>query len=62
MGGAAGHGLYNVTTLRFRPKTFDAQVDGIVDSVAHARQDLRPAQLTHPQLHDADVTVSPGRW
>ncbi|WP_127784409.1 neutral/alkaline ceramidase [Rhodococcus sp. X156] len=45
-GGTAGHGLYNVTTLGYRPKTFEAQVAGIVDSAVKAHDDLRPAQLS----------------
>lgn len=59
-GGDAGHGLYNVTTLGFRPKTFDATVNGIVASAVHAQEDLAPAQLsiTRSMLTNANVNRS----
>lgn len=59
-GGDAGHGLYNVTTLGFRPKTFDALVNGIVASAVHAQDDLQPAQLSlsRSELSNASVNRS----
>lgn len=59
-GGYCGHTLYNMTTNGFRPKTFDAIVDGIVEAVEYAHDDLSDAQLTltHGELHGANVNRS----
>jgi neutral ceramidase len=59
-GGYSHHTLYNVTTGGFRPKTFGAIVDGIVESVERAHADLAPARLTLGigELHDASVNRS----
>lgn len=45
-GGYSHHLLYNLTTLGFHRKTFDAITDGIVESVDAAQADLAPASLT----------------
>ena len=60
-GGYAHHRLYNATTHGFRPQTFGAIVDGIVESAVLAHEDLQPAglHLTHGELHDASVNRSP---
>lgn len=42
-GGYCGYLLYNLTTSGFRPATFAAIVDGIVESVEHAHADVAPA-------------------
>ncbi|WP_083666344.1 neutral/alkaline ceramidase [Saccharomonospora sp. CUA-673] len=59
-GGHSHHLLYNVTTLGFHDKTFDAMVDGIVESVEAAHSDLAPGSLTltHDELADAGVNRS----
>src|SRR6185312_16701347 len=45
-GGYCGHLLYNLSTSGFRPATFGAIVDGIVESVRYAHEDVAPAQVT----------------
>ena len=42
-GGYSHHRLYNLTTHGFHPKTFGAIVDGIVEAVEAAHDDLAPA-------------------
>lgn len=63
-GGYCGHLLYNLSTSGFRPATFAAIVDGIVESVQHAHQDLAPAEVTlsHDELHTASVNRSPAAF
>ncbi len=60
-GGYSHHRLYNATTGGFHPKTFAAIVDGIVESVQRAHDDLAPADLAlaFGELHDASVNRSP---
>jgi neutral ceramidase len=60
-GGYSHHLLYNSNTKGFRPKTFGALVDGIVEAVERAHADLAPSQLmlSHGELHDASVNRSP---
>jgi len=59
-GGYAHHLLYNSNTKGFRPKTFAALVDGIVEAVDRAHADLTPTQLSlaHGELHNASVNRS----
>ncbi|MFD2396989.1 neutral/alkaline non-lysosomal ceramidase N-terminal domain-containing protein [Prauserella oleivorans] len=59
-GGHSHHLLYNLTTLGFHDKTFNAVTDGIVESVERAHADLAPASLTltHDELTDASVNRS----
>ena len=59
-GGYSHHLLYNSNTKGFRPKTFGALVDGIVEAVDRAHADLAPSRLflSHGQLHDASVNRS----
>ena len=45
-GGYSHHLLYNSNTNGFRPKTFAALVDGILEAVARAHVDLAPSALT----------------
>ncbi|MCV6986845.1 neutral/alkaline ceramidase [Mycobacterium shinjukuense] len=63
-GGYCGHLLYNLSTSGFRPVTFQAIVDGIVESVRHAHGDVAPAQvmLSHGELHSASVNRSPSAF
>jgi hypothetical protein len=59
--GYSHHLLYNSNTKGFRPKTFGALVDGIVEAVGRAHADLAPSTLvlSHGELHDASVNRSP---
>ncbi|HWE68341.1 MAG TPA: neutral/alkaline ceramidase [Acidimicrobiales bacterium] len=59
-GGYSHHLLYNSNTKGFRPKTFGALVDGIVEAVTRAHADLAPSHLflSHGELHDASVNRS----
>lgn len=63
-GGYSHHLLYNSNTRGFRPKTFGALVDGIVEAVDRAHRDLAPSQLflAHGELHDASVNRSRSSW
>jgi neutral ceramidase len=60
-GGYSHHFTYNATTGGFRPKTFAAIVDGIVESVEAADADLAPTELSlaFGEVHDASVNRSP---
>jgi neutral ceramidase len=59
-GGYSHHLLYNSNTKGFRPKTFGALVDGILEAVERAHADLAPSGLflAHGELHDASVNRS----
>jgi neutral ceramidase len=59
-GGYSHHLLYNSNTHGFRPKTFGALVDGIVQAVERAHTDLTPSALflSHAELHNASVNRS----
>lgn len=59
-GGSSHHLLYNLTTLGFHKKTFEAVTDGIVEAVIRAHDDAAPAELTltHAELHGASVNRS----
>ena len=59
-GGYSHHTLYNITTGGFHPKTFEAIVDGIVESVRYAHDDVAPARLAlaFGELRDASVNRS----
>lgn len=56
-GGYAHHALYNGNTGGFRPRTFAAIVDGIVDAARAAHDDLAPAslRLAHGRLEHASA-------
>src|SRR5881397_446202 len=43
--GYSGYRLYNMTTDGFRPRTFQAIVDGVVTSIERAAADLAPGRL-----------------
>lgn len=58
-GGHSHHLLYNLTTLGFHDKTFEAMTDGIVESVDRAHADLAPSSLT--LTHDELTTASANR-
>src|SRR3954447_6272381 len=62
--GVAGYScyrLYNMTTNGFRPRTYQAIVDGVVASIEQAERDLAPGRLflSRGQLRDASVNRSP---
>ncbi|MCR3719491.1 MULTISPECIES: neutral/alkaline ceramidase [Prauserella salsuginis group] len=59
-GGHSHHLLYNLTTLGFHRKTFEAVTSGIVESAERAHADLAPASLTltHDELTDASANRS----
>lgn len=59
-GGYSHHLLYDITTLGFHRKTFDAVTGGIVDAAVRAHEDLTPSRLTltHDVLHGASVNRS----
>src|SRR3954453_1410297 len=62
--GVAGYScyrLYNMTTNGFRPRTYQAIVDGVVASIVQAERDLAPGRLfvSRGPLLDASVNRSP---
>jgi neutral ceramidase len=59
-GGHSHHVLYNLTTLGFHRKTFDALTAGIVEAVRRAHEDMAPSTLTlsHGELRQASVNRS----
>ncbi|MCF2525849.1 neutral/alkaline non-lysosomal ceramidase N-terminal domain-containing protein [Yinghuangia soli] len=59
-GGYAHHALYNGNTGGFRPQTFGAIVDGIVEAALAAHADLAPAalRLAHGTLENASANRS----
>ncbi|CCK62771.1 neutral ceramidase [Mycobacterium canetti] len=63
-GGYCGHLVYNLSTSGFRPATFAAIVEGIVESVQHAHDDVAPAEVTlsHGELHGASINRSPSAF
>jgi neutral ceramidase len=60
-GGYSHHRLYNMTTHGFRPITYDAIVEGIVEAIERAHADVAPAtlRLSRGRLTDASVNRSP---
>ncbi len=59
-GGYSHHALYNATTGGFHARTFEAIVDGIVEAVGFAHDDIGPASLAlaFGELRDASVNRS----
>jgi neutral ceramidase len=59
-GGYSHHLLYNSNTKGFRPKTFGALIDGMVEAIDRAHRDLASSQLflAHGELKDASVNRS----
>ncbi|MGL4306127.1 MAG: neutral/alkaline non-lysosomal ceramidase N-terminal domain-containing protein [Mycobacteriaceae bacterium] len=59
-GGTDGHLLVDITTLGFRPVTFESNVSGIVDAISRAHDDIAPSEvsLTQGSLHDASANRS----
>ncbi|MGH3656335.1 MAG: neutral/alkaline non-lysosomal ceramidase N-terminal domain-containing protein [Micromonosporaceae bacterium] len=59
-GGYSHHLLYNMTTLGFHARTYDAVTDGITESAVRAHADLAPSNLTlsHGELGNASVNRS----
>jgi len=63
-GGYSHHRLYNSNTGGFRPQTFAAIVDGMLEAIERAHADLEPATLTlaHGELYDASSNRSPSSF
>src|SRR5439155_19900726 len=61
VGGYSCYRLYNMTTDGFRPRTFQAIVDGVVASIEEADADAAPGRLflARGELHDASANRSP---
>ena len=59
-GGYSHHATYNSNTGGFRPSTFAAIVDGTMEAIAQAHDDLAPAELrlSRGELHDASTNRS----
>lgn len=59
-GGYSHHATYNSNTGGFRSATFAAIVDGTMDAIARAHDDLAPAELglARGELHDASTNRS----
>jgi neutral ceramidase len=59
-GGFSHYALYNITTFGYHGKTFDALVDGIVESIERAHDDLEPGNvsLARGELTNASVNRS----
>jgi len=59
-GGYSHHRLYNSNTGGFRPQTFGAIIDGILEAVERAHSDTSPSVLKvgHGELHDASSNRS----
>lgn len=63
-GGTSGHLMVDLTTLGFRPVTFEATVAGIVRAIERADADLAPSHiaLTRAIVADAGVNRSKGAF
>lgn len=63
-GGTSGHLMVDLTTLGFRPVTFEATVAGIVLAIERADADLAPSHiaLTRGTVADAGVNRSRGAF
>jgi len=63
-GGYSHHLLYNSNTGGFRPLTFEAIVEGIVEAAVRAHQDLAPAELRigNSELFGASTNRSPAAF
>lgn len=59
-GGSSHDYAYNLSILGFQQQVYDAEVNGIVEAVAAAHDDLAPATLAlgRAELHDASVNRS----
>ncbi|WP_067514795.1 neutral/alkaline ceramidase [Nocardia puris] len=59
--GGSGHDYaYNLATMGFQQQVYDAEVNGIVEAIAAAHDDLSPGTLAlgRAELHDASVNRS----
>ncbi|WP_115944941.1 neutral/alkaline ceramidase [Amycolatopsis thermalba] len=59
-GGSSWYAAYNLSILGFQRQTYDAQVDGIVEAIQQAHDDLAPGTITlgRTELTDASVNRS----
>ncbi|MGI9084067.1 MAG: neutral/alkaline non-lysosomal ceramidase N-terminal domain-containing protein [Aeromicrobium sp.] len=60
-GGHGRHALHNITTAGFHPRTFERLVSGVVDAVARAHDDVRPAMTTVTRGHLTDASTNRSR-
>ncbi|GAA3127009.1 ceramidase CerN [Planomonospora alba] len=60
-GGHSHHLAYNLASLGFQKDTFGAIVDGIVESVAEAHDDLKPGTVSLGRGELADASVNRSR-
>lgn len=60
-GGAAHDYAYNLAILGFQPLTFHAEVDGIVEAIAAAHDDLAPGTLAYGRSELTDASVNRSR-
>ena len=60
-GGHGRHVLYNITTAGFHPRTFERLVTGVVDAIARAHDDARPAVATVTRGHLTDASTNRSR-
>lgn len=60
-GGASHDYAYNLAVLGFRRQVFDAEVDGIVEAVVSAHDDLGPATLAFGRTELTDASVNRSR-
>ncbi|MBC2681700.1 N-acylsphingosine amidohydrolase [Corynebacterium sp. 4HC-13] len=63
-GGTSGHLMVDLTTLGFRPVTFEANVQGIVNAIVRAHEDIAPSELTltKGQVVGGSVNRSKAAW
>ncbi|WAL63384.1 neutral/alkaline ceramidase [Amycolatopsis cynarae] len=59
-GGSSWYAAYNLSILGFQQQTYDAQVDGIVEAIERAHDNLAPGRITlgRTELTDASVNRS----
>ncbi|MFR9750843.1 neutral/alkaline ceramidase [Nocardia sp. 004] len=63
-GGSSNDYAYNLSILGFQQQVYDAEVNGIVEAIEAAHNDLGPGSLTlgRSELHDASVNRSRVAW
>ncbi len=63
-GGTSQHLMVDITHGGFRPKTFEATVEGIVTAVERAHEDIQPSDVTVAEstVADAGVNRSKTSW
>lgn len=61
--GYAEYSIYLITTLGFNKGNWQTIIDGIVDAIEQAHNDLKPGKilLNHGELLDANAKYAPFR-